>query len=92
MIWPSTKADLLDTDPNMTRFIGGVLSVLYMGKKYKLNLSMYFLLKVPELEKKLFSAICQCWDKAQPIIAADEYQFAVWKMMDYKQGQLDTLK
>ena len=89
MIWPSTNADLLDTDPNMTRFIGGVLSVLYMGKHI---VNIYFLLKLPELEKKSFSAICQCWDKAQPIIAADEYQFAVWKMMDYKQGQLDTLK
>ena len=40
MIWPSTNADLLDSDPNMTRFIGGVLSVLYMGKQI---IYIYFL-------------------------------------------------
>lgn len=51
MIWPSTNADLLDTDPNMTRFIGGVLSVLYMGKHI---IIIYFLFKFPELEKKSF--------------------------------------
>ena len=45
----------------MTKFIGGVLSILYM-------------------------AINVCWDEAQPIMALDHYQFAVWKMIDYKQG------
>ena len=51
MIWPSTNADLLDTDLNMTRFIGGVLSVLYMGKQI---INIYFRLKVPERKKIIF--------------------------------------
>ena len=33
----------------------------------------------------LYMAINKCWDEAQPIMAGDELQFAVWRMMDYKQ-------
>ena len=45
----------------MTKFLGSVLSILYI-------------------------TINVCWDKAQPILTNNFYQFAVWKMIDYKQG------